>query len=164
MNDSVTTGDVFTTAVGNNAFDGKSPDQPMSSLTSLLAAYNFGPGDVIHIDSGNYRLIKTAVLTSQETGLRIEGPSTGPGAILDRANTTYNVIELVNADNVTLDRLTIRGGATGVYAANGSDSDNFTLSNSIITGNSSYGVYLDQTNDLASSWGTHSCRPVRAIR
>ncbi len=99
----------------------------------------------------------TLVLNAAVSGIKIVGYSNpnypNRATVINRGNTGANVIELVNADNVTLDRLTIRGGATGVYAANGSDSDNFTLSNSIITGNSSYGVYLDQTNDLGKFLG-----------
>jgi len=43
VNDQFTAGDVFTTAVGNNANSGKSPDQPVASLPALLTAYTFGP-------------------------------------------------------------------------------------------------------------------------
>ena len=157
LNDNSTTGDVFTTALGNNVNSGKTPDQPIASLQALLAAYSFGPGDVIHVDSGNYRLIKTAVLTSRHSGVRIEGPSVPenatPKATLDRNNLAFNVFELQNADGVTIDRLTIRGGYNGINAASTSDSDNLTLSNSLIVGNQQFGVYQDGTNDFASFSG-----------
>ncbi len=42
VNDNSLTGDVLTTAIGNNSASGKSPDQPMASLAALLTSYNFG--------------------------------------------------------------------------------------------------------------------------
>ncbi len=154
LNDNSTSGDVFTTAIGSNAYSGKTPDQPLASLQALLAAYSFGPGDVIHVDSGNYRLIRTALLTSKHSGVRIEGPTPAlnsqPLATLDRSNFAFNVIELQNADNITLDRLTIRGGYIGINASATSDSDNLTISNSLLVGNQHFGVYLDNNNDFAS--------------
>src|SRR6185437_4578614 len=39
INDGSQTGDVYTTAPGNDANTGKSPDSPMASLSALLAAY-----------------------------------------------------------------------------------------------------------------------------
>ncbi|NIP96312.1 MAG: hypothetical protein GWO24_23915, partial [Akkermansiaceae bacterium] len=56
VNDLVQTGDIFTTAVGNNFNTGKSPDQPMASLFALFSAYLVESGDTVHIDTGNYEL------------------------------------------------------------------------------------------------------------
>ena len=153
VNDDSLVGDVFTSAVGNNAASGKSPDQPLESLTALLAAYTFGPGDVIHVDAGSYQLIKSIVLTTAHTGLRIEGPSTGV-ATLNRNNPSFNVIELQNADDITLDRLTITGGSRGVSAISTSDSDRLTVTNSQFTGNSSAGIWLETSNDFVTVQGS----------
>ena len=60
LNDTSTAGDVFTTAAGDNATSGKSPDQPMASLAALLSAYPVGPGDTIHVDTGTYKVIFVA--------------------------------------------------------------------------------------------------------
>src|SRR4029078_10287416 len=49
VNDGVTQGDVFTTAVGNNANSGKSPSAPLASLSALLADYDPHPRDLIHV-------------------------------------------------------------------------------------------------------------------
>ena len=157
LNDNSAVADVFTTALGNNTNSGKSADQPIASLQALLAAYSFSSGDVIHVDSGNYRLIKTAVLTSRHAGVRIEGPTPAlnspPQVTLDRNNLAFNVIELQNADGVTLDGLTIRGGYNGVSAGTTSDSDNLTISHSLIAGNQQFGVFLDSSNDSPSFLG-----------
>src|SRR5262249_25790544 len=51
VNDASTAGDVFTTAPGNNANDGKTPATPVASLTGLLSLYQFHPGDTIYVDA-----------------------------------------------------------------------------------------------------------------
>ncbi len=149
VNDNSLAGDVFTSAAGNNAASGKLPSEPMSSLSALLAAYSFEPGDVIHIDNGSYQLIKSINLNSGHSGIRIEGPTSG-SAILDRNNLSYNVIDLANVDDLTLDRLTVRGGNIGIVAGAGSDSDRVTIKNSTISSSVSYAVLLDTSSDFAT--------------
>ena len=52
VNDTTTLDDVYTSAIGNDINDGKSPKSP--KLT-LLAAYTIASiGDVIYVDNGNY--------------------------------------------------------------------------------------------------------------
>jgi len=52
VNDISTLGDIYTSAIGNDINDGKSPSTP--KLT-LLAAYKIAStGDVIYVDTGNY--------------------------------------------------------------------------------------------------------------
>ena len=151
VNDASTTGDSFTTAIGNNLNSGKSPSQPMLTLQALLDAYNLGAGDVVHVDAGTYQLMRNIVITGDDSGVRVEGPTTGT-AVFDRGNVNQaqNVFDLQNADNVTLDRLSITGGVYGIYASGSSDSDNFTISNSTVFGNSSIGVLLEGTNDFST--------------
>ena len=74
VNDSSVDGDVFTTAPGDNANTGKSPDQPMASLFALLAAYDLGPGDVVYVDTGHYQLLRNTLITQNDSGVRIQGP------------------------------------------------------------------------------------------
>ncbi|HEV3345215.1 MAG TPA: right-handed parallel beta-helix repeat-containing protein, partial [Pirellulales bacterium] len=142
VNDGSTAGDVFTTAVGSNADSGKSPDQPVASLPALLAAYTFSSGDVIHVDTGTYNLIRNARLTPSDSGVTIVGPSTA-SALLNRGNVNSGAydFELAGATDVTLDHLGITGGFVGV-AANDSGSQRLTVSNSEIYGNTSAGIQL----------------------
>ena len=52
VNDNSTQGDMYTSAIGNDSNDGKSPNSPK---LSLLEAYNIASaGDVIYVDTGNY--------------------------------------------------------------------------------------------------------------
>ena len=154
VNDSSTVGDVYTTAPGNNANSGTSPDQPMANLAALLAAYNFGPGDTIYVDNGTYDLLRDVILAPQDSGVTIVGPSTG-AAVLDRGDTNSSIytVELAGATSVTLDQLQITDGYDGVYASNTAGSTGLTLENSTISANNQYGVYLDSGNDDATLTG-----------
>jgi parallel beta-helix repeat protein len=135
VNDSATVGDEFSTAPGDNANSGKRSDRPLASLHALLAAFDLDPGDVVHVDTGRYALLRNTLLDAQDAGVRIEGPS-GAAAVLDRQDTGDGsaVIELVNADGVTIRRLTLTGGRYGVYAGPNSDSDDVTVSDNVIYG------------------------------
>ncbi len=74
VNDASTVGDVYCTAPGNDANDGKTPATPVASLTGLLALYTFHPGDTIYVDTGAYALVKNITLGTQYSGIRIVGP------------------------------------------------------------------------------------------
>ncbi|MCP4712475.1 MAG: right-handed parallel beta-helix repeat-containing protein, partial [Planctomycetes bacterium] len=50
-------------------------------------------------------------------------------------------------DNITLDHLTVTGGYHGIYLGNSSDSDDVTISDCQIYGNSNYGIYLGSGNE-----------------
>jgi parallel beta-helix repeat protein len=151
VNDASLTGDEFTTATGDNVHDGKSPSQPMATLAALLTAYDLGPGDVVHVDAGTYQLLRSAVIAADDAGVRIEGPSSAV-ALLNRGNTFAGSypIELVNADGVTIERLSVSGGQYGIFADLGSDSDNLTLRHMVAFGNASSGVRLESGNEHAT--------------
>ncbi len=151
VNDGSTTGDIYTTAMGNNANSGKTPDAPMASLEALLSAYTFVPGDVIHVDTGNYSLLRNLVLGPQDSGVTIEGPN-GAVALFNRGNTNGGayVVQMAGATNVTLENLELTGGSYGIYASSGAGSTGLTVSNSVLFGNASAGVFLDSGNNGAS--------------
>ena len=72
-----------------------------------------------------------------------------PGnAVIDRADPAGHAFELAGADDVSIAQLSITGGYTAVYAADGADSDRVTLSANSIFGNTR-GVYLEASNDDA---------------
>src|SRR6185437_14887517 len=99
---------------------------------ALLAAYNFVPGDIIHVDTGNYSLLHNIVLGPQESGVTIEGPSIGV-ALLNRGNTNSGVyvIQMAGATNVTLENLDLTGGSYDIYAPSGAGSAGLTVSSSV---------------------------------
>ncbi|MGA2256316.1 MAG: right-handed parallel beta-helix repeat-containing protein, partial [Thermoguttaceae bacterium] len=138
----------YVSAAGNNANSGKTPDQPMANLAALLAAYTFEPSDVISVAAGTYNLLRNVVLTPQDSGVTIIGPSGGT-AVLNRGNVNPQryTVEMDGAANVTIENLEITGGYDGIHASSGADATGMTISDNVITGNYQDGVYIDTGND-----------------
>ena len=117
VNDGSTTGDQYTSAVGNNANSGTSPDSPMASIAAVLAAYDLNPGDVIYVDAGNYILSANVVIGSEDAGVTIQGPTNGSRALLDRqnVNTTSYGFRITDAPGVTISNLSVTDAYYGIY-------------------------------------------------
>lgn len=140
----------YTTASGNNGNTGFFPSAPKASIEAVLAAYDLALGDVIYVDTGVYTLTVNIVIGHEDSGIVIEGPTqAGRRAVLNRDNQNGGsyVIELNNADSVTLDHLALTGGFYGLFAGSGSDSDNAVVTHSEIYGNASEGIHIEASND-----------------
>jgi hypothetical protein len=144
INDGSLAGDQYTTAVGNDANSGKSPDQPLASLAALQRAYPIGAGDTIYVDAGTYNLSTNIVLPAADSGsalnpLVIIGPTIGSKAILDRGNTatSADVFQLTGISNVVIQNLTIEGAFDGV---NLNATTGVTLLNDTIVNNVNDGI------------------------
>jgi hypothetical protein len=61
VNDDSVVGDVYCSQRGNDANDGRTPATPKLTLTNLLAATSFLPGDVVLIDTGIYPVVTNSV-------------------------------------------------------------------------------------------------------
>ena len=143
VNDHSTGGDVYTSAVGDDANDGRTPGTPMAGLGALLTAYDLGPGDMVFVDVGDYTLPGNVVIESGDSGVTVRGPS-GGGAVLNRSNTvvTSTAIELDGAADVELRALDVTGAYRGLWLKNGSS--NALVRACRIFGNSEYGIHLDE--------------------
>ncbi len=120
-------------------------------------------GDVVHVENGTYVALRNIRLRTDDSGVRIEGPASGSATFtrdysLERFNGRLNAglaadknytFELLGADDLTLDRIVITGADYGVYAAQGVDSDQLTISRSQVFGNRWAGIYIEATNDSA---------------
>ncbi|MFM7205286.1 MAG: NosD domain-containing protein, partial [Planctomycetaceae bacterium] len=165
VNDATFTAGDFTTAAGNDANDGLDPARPKATISALLAAYDFGPGDLILVDAGTYALGADIQISPDDSGVTIRG-FTDPNnasrrAVLDRGNRSSgtSVIRLGGADDVALERLSFTGGYYGIYAASGADADRLTIRDSVFfdatgTGSARYFVYLESSNDGATITGS----------
>ena len=80
VNDNISAGDQYTTALGNDVNDGKSPSTPMASIAAVLAAYHPGAGDTLYVDTGVYLLGGNLLLNSTASGLKIVGATTNAPA------------------------------------------------------------------------------------
>ncbi len=54
VNDNISSGDVFCSAVGSSSNDGRSASKPKASISDVLATYDLGACDTIFVDKGNY--------------------------------------------------------------------------------------------------------------
>ena len=149
INDGSTLGDQYTTAIGNDANSGKSPDQPMATLGALLRAYNLTAGDTVYIDTGSYTLPEDLTLGANDSGtgtsaaaqVLITGPTNGGTATLDRANTQSGTAAFhITASDLTLANLVIADAATVLDIAGGTG---LTLLNDTVQGSSGQGIDVE---------------------
>eukprot|EP01035_Chromulina_nebulosa_P028799 gene28799-38076_t len=131
----------------------------MASLAALLRAYDLDAGDVIYVDSGNYKLVTNIPLAAQDSGVEIRGAvQPGHATVLDRGNTNTGayVIELQGATDVKLSNLNITGGQYGIFAGTTANSDRLTVSNSFVYGNAARGISIDSGNEFFTLSNTQS--------
>jgi hypothetical protein len=144
VNDSSTTGDEYTTAIGDVANTGQSPASPLNSIQAVLNTYDLGPGDVIYVDTGTYSVTTNIVIAAADSGVRIQGPVQGTNqAALNRGSTATGsyLFHLQNATAVTLDSLEIFGANQAVLVD--LSSHDFLISNSIVRNNFLRGIHVE---------------------
>lgn len=102
---------------------------------------------------GTYSLAGNILIDAEDSGVGIIGAQQpGHWTVLNRANTNVGsyVFELDDANDVTLSHLSITRAYDGVSARLNSDSDNLTVSNCQVYGNSNTGISLLAGNDLTA--------------
>jgi parallel beta-helix repeat protein len=155
VNDSSTVGDVYTTAVGNNANSGKSPGAPMASIEAVLNDYPLVAGDTIYVDNGTYTLFHNIDIPVADSGVIIQGPSvSGTSAVLNRNSTGSNdyVFYLLPAvQNITLADLSITGAYFGINSplieGTTTLTSGITVENDQIYSNANHGIDTGFTNN-----------------
>ncbi len=153
VNDSTFEAGDWTTAAGSDLNSGTSANSPKASIGGVFAAHTLHPGDVIRVDAGTYLLASNIILTAAASGVRIEGyfdPAHPERAsVLNRNNASGGSygIQFQNADDVTLQNLTITGAYSGIYAASNSDSDGLIVRDSVIRLNANTGIWMEPSND-----------------
>ncbi len=103
INDSSTSGDIWCSAVGNDANDGISPSTPKNTLTNLLNTYKLRPGDTVFIDTGVY--YQSFKITPDDSGdstgyILFKGAGTN-NTIFNSTNFNYG-IKLTNVSFIKL--------------------------------------------------------------
>ena len=124
----------------------------MASLFALLSGYDLGPGDVVHVDTGTYRLLRNITVSANDAGVRIEGP-TSAVALFDRGSNATNAeaIEINGAPGVTVDHVSVTGAYTGISV--GAGSNNVVVSNNTVHANDNRGIFIDAGVDAATVSG-----------
>jgi hypothetical protein len=120
VNDVQTSGDVYTTAPGNDSNPGTNAAAPKLTLTSLLAAHALNPGDKVFIDTGTYSNYTVTINRPGTAGSPIEfiGSTnyTAGGSVFNRNLSSERVFWINSASYVRLSDLVVRGGSIGVEA------------------------------------------------
>jgi Ca2+-binding RTX toxin-like protein len=93
VNDAAQTDDFYTTAAGNDAYNGLSPALPKASIQSVLSTYDLGPGDVILVDNGTY--FGSVTIGASDADVLLQGNP-------DRASKITGNITVNSADGVAL--------------------------------------------------------------
>jgi parallel beta-helix repeat protein len=118
--------------IGDNRHTGKISSAPKPYLTNLVRVYDLVAGDRVMVDTGVYSMIDpVAISGSTDLGLGLDqsflitGPtSTARVAELFPAipgDRSRPLIELDDADGMTIEHLTLRDAERGLYAHSGSD-------------------------------------------
>ena len=142
--------DYYVAANGSDSNTGTDSSDPMASLSALLTAYpTLSSGDTVHIGPGSLYVGRKRGPGAGHSGLTITGPVSGPPAVLTRNNPALDVIDVSGATNLTLESLTMTGGAIGIDALDNSGSSNLTIRNCTVYGNNSTGIYVGDGDNNA---------------
>jgi hypothetical protein len=137
VNDEATTNDIWTTAVGNDANDGRTPATPKATIQAIFDAYDLGAGQIVYVDAGSYA--EHVVIGANDSGLTLRGA--GPSLTTIDGGGTGRVLVLNGFATGTIQGFTITGGnaltGAGIYVDNSSP----IISDNMITGNSGSDSY-----------------------
>ncbi|MBN1675367.1 MAG: right-handed parallel beta-helix repeat-containing protein [Kiritimatiellae bacterium] len=117
VNDASLSNDVYCSAAGDDANDGLSGGTPKATIKRLLREHALAPGDTVRIDTGAWLLDSTLQLFESGTeSAPIAFVGNGAGSLLDRPNTTNDVIYAQGIEYVRVQRLSLAGGRDGLCA------------------------------------------------
>ena len=152
LNDATFAPGDLTTAPGNDANTGKSPDSPMRSLAELLRLYDLEPGDVIHLDAGTHVLADDIVIGTDDSGFTLRGAGAAL-TVIDRGNRSPGTaaLRIAGASGITIERLAITGADTAVVVNAGSGT---TLRDALVHDNASAGISTDALSSATTVTGS----------
>ena len=153
VNDASLDGDIYTTAIGDNANTGKTAADPVADLGVLIARYDLQPGDTIWIDSGFYvvdhELNLTEADSGDETGRVVIRGAGANATTLTRTNGAdwEDMFQFLGADYVTIQDMSLTEAFRTFLAPAGENSDHITLSGLEVSGATRQAVSFGTSND-----------------
>lgn len=129
LNDGSVTGDVYCRRSGRSLqpgqVTGRSPDDPVDSLATLLDHYALEPGDRVWVDTGTYSTATDLWIGAEHSGapdrpVLISGPTGGGEAVFTHSQPagSFGVLVLAETSHVTVQHLTLRRGGAGLLLWN----------------------------------------------
>jgi len=160
VNDTHTENTYYTTAPGNAANTGLTPDSPKATIAQILDAYQVTPADIIVIDTGAYSA--TASITAADEGAIYAGSPggtyfTSTGTCFDVNDADYNIFHALcfsasggtgiylrgstanRSSNNTITQCAFTGTSTAIRIDAG---ENNIIASNTISGSGTYGVYI----------------------
>lgn len=133
INDNSTTGDIFTTAVGNDANAGTSPTSPLATFAAALTKAS--PGATIYFDAGTYTAQNVTIGKSVNvigTNYHVSPNNAANPLLLNSTRNPESIIENSNwqigADGINFTGLTFNPLSNNAIIINGASFGNFNLS------------------------------------
>ncbi len=156
VNDDATAADTFTTTTGDNRATGLTPNSPKASVRPFLEQYSLAAGDTVFVDAGTHTLVGDLFVTNElgvgdDEGFVLRGAGVNL-TTLDRDNPffDYAAVDLADADNVTIEQLTLAGGVNALRVAAASGGN--TLRDAAVVGTFGDGVLVaDETDGFNAS-------------
>ncbi len=153
VNDSSTANDQYTTAVGSNRNDGVKPSEPLPNIDNVLRNYSLGSGSTIYVDPGTYPMIAPFEISGQvnyglgiDQGFVVQGPTVAPATLTPAIpGNLVNLIQLENANLVTINNLTLVNAGRGIYVQS---STGFSATGDTVTGMAYEGVRIDTNSSV----------------
>lgn len=144
INDTSSDGDVYCTALGNDANTGFLPSTPKATLQSLLDEIDLEPGDVVYMDTGTYAVNLNVLWGELDSGaatnpvvLRGSTNFISGGTVMDRITQQGSALLISKVEGLTLQDMTFVNGSFGVSAE---VSQNIKLKNVVVLDNSQAGI------------------------
>ncbi len=155
VNDRVLAGDEYTSAAGNNRNTGKLADRPKPYPNNVLRIYSLGASQTLSVDSGSYPLLYPLVVSNilgvgDDEGFLFQGAE-DHDTTFSHANpfTTAAMLELDNADFLTLRNVKLEGGTIGLHVHN--QSTELNAANIRVVNATAQGVLIDSALRRRSS-------------
>ncbi|MCW5626108.1 MAG: right-handed parallel beta-helix repeat-containing protein, partial [Burkholderiales bacterium] len=183
VDDGSNAGDEYTSsAVGSNRNTGKLASAPKPNPVNVLRAYRLDAGAILRIDAGDYPLIDPMTISGTfdlglglDEGFRVTGPldATRIAQLFPAiaGNRTRALIELNDADFVTIEHLTLVDAHRGLYVHSGSES--FAARHIRATGHAADGISIQSATPFADfshlvatgngAWGIAIAGPIRSL-
>jgi len=124
VNDASTSNDVYCTAACAAGNDGLSSSNPMCSVQRVIDAYPLAGDDIVYVDTGNYPLLATVIVTTNDVGyadaysnkhpITFIGSTDAAGSVLSFSNITNDGFYVQAAPYIRLENLKVTGADNGI--------------------------------------------------
>jgi len=111
VNDDSTIGDVYCSAVGDDAKDGMSAATPKPTIQAIIDAYGLVAGDTVYVDAGTY--VENIVIGGADSGLTLQGA--GAGLTFVNGNAAGICLNLSGLTQGTVSGFTITNGGASAH-------------------------------------------------